>query len=190
MDAYQVMRRVVVHTNTVKSIAPTMDAEWVDRPTVAALKVASETVYCMDDSDCLTMDSTVALDKFVETEDALAVDLPWLNSALILASMMYVSANAEVAHRMYQTACRNKLHHPLSNCIRTAFVKRLLVRLVEHGRMWRRPFDVRRRILMRHDRTGYTQPHTCRRGAVSASNQYKMDPCNRSSSIRCCLRVV
>lgn len=190
MDAYQVMRRVAVHTNTAKSIAPTMDAEWVDRPTMAALWVASETVYYMDDSGCLTMDSTVALDKFVGTEDALAVDLPWQSSALIRASMTYVSANAEVAHRMYRTACHNKLHHPLSNCIRMAFVKRPLVRLVEHGRKWRRPSDVHRRVLMRHDRIGYTQPGICRRGAVSASNLCKMDPCNRLSSIPCCRRVI
>lgn len=177
------MRLAAVHTNTAKSIAPAMDAEWVGRPTMAALRVASETVYCMDGSGCLIMDSTVALDKFVGREDALAVVLPWLSSALIRASMSYVSANAEVAHLMYRTAYHNKLHHPLSNCIRMAFVKRPPVRLVEHGRMWPRPFGVHRMILMRHDRIGYSRLYICRRGAVSANNQCKMDLCNRSSSI-------
>lgn len=65
------MRRDVARIDTVKSIVPTMDGESACRPMMAASRVASETVYCMDESDCSTVDLTVALDRSVETMGAL-----------------------------------------------------------------------------------------------------------------------
>lgn len=79
MDACRVRCQAVTHiVNRVKNIGQVMDAEVADRPMMVGVRVlnlvATEMVYCMDDSVQRIMGSMAAWDMCVEIVDGMAED--------------------------------------------------------------------------------------------------------------------